>query len=266
MINQSAKTFLQRQLALTQLNLRGFAVAANQSKQIHLLLFGAPGVGKGTYSKLIEKDFDMPTFSMGEYFRGLINNPSADQADPFLNQVRGILRSGKLVNDQTVIDVVKNIKLSKKFDQHQGMQFDGVPRTLNQAKMMSEFLKIDLVINFFNRDDILLEKLMSRRVCPSCSKNYNVANINRDGYHMKPLLPKKDVCKCDVCNVNLVIRDDDKESIIKDRMDVYRNQTQPILDFYKSISQETKVIDFEAKKGIDDYPEIKQILKDTLKI
>ena len=112
------------------------------------------------------------------------------------------------------------------------MQFDGVPRTLHQAQMMREFLSIDLVINFFNRDDILLEKLMSRRVCPSCNRNYNIADINRDGYVMKPLLPKIDVCKCDKCNVNLIIRDDDKESIIKDRMDVYRKQTQPILEFY----------------------------------
>lgn len=107
-----------------------------------------------------------------------------------------------------------------------GMIFDGVPRTLNQARMMREFLKVDLVINFFNRDDILLEKLMSRRVCPSCGKNYNIADINRDGYVMKPLLPKKDPAKCDNCvDVKLVVRDDDKESIIKDRMEVYRKET-----------------------------------------
>lgn len=145
------------------------------------------------------------------------------------------------------------------------MMFDGVPRTLVQADMMKSILKVDLVINFYNRDDILLEKLMSRRVCPSCNKNYNIADINRDGYVMKPLLPKKDHCKCDACNVNLVIRDDDKESIIKDRMEVYRKQTEPILDFYKGIP-ETKVVDFEAKRGVDDYPTVKQIIKDALKI
>lgn len=147
-----------------------------------------------------------------------------------------------------------------------GMIFDGVPRTLHQAEMMRKFMKIDLVINFFNRDDILLEKLMSRRVCPSCNKNYNIANINRDGYVMKPLLPKKDVSKCDPCGVPLVIRDDDKESIIRERMHIYHQQTEPILHFYKSIPNETKVIDFEAKRGVDDYPDIKQILKDALKI
>ena len=127
-------------------------------------------------------------------------------------------------------------------------------------------MKVDLVINFYNREDILLEKLMSRRVCPTCHKNYNIANINKDGYQMKPLLPKKDATKCDKCNVPLVVRDDDKESIIKDRMEVYSKQTEPIIEFYKSIPEETRVINFEAKKGVDDYPEIKQIVKDALKI
>jgi adenylate kinase len=227
-----------------------------------LLLFGAPGVGKGTYGKMIEKDFDFPTFSMGDYFRSIIND--SDQNDPFIQSVKTILRSGKLVDDETVINVVKNVKLSKKFDKHLGMIFDGVPRTVTQAKMMRDFLRIDLVINFYNREDILLEKLMSRRVCPSCNKNYNVADINRDGYVMKPLLPKKDHSKCDECNVKLVVRDDDKESIIRDRLEVYHKQTKPIIDFYKGT--DTTVVDFEAKKGVDDYPQVKAILKEHLKI
>jgi adenylate kinase len=88
---------------------------------------------------------------------------------------------------------VKNIKASPEFTKHMGLILDGVPRTLNQASMLSESgFKIDLIINFFNREEILLQKLMGRRVCPSCQKNYNVADINTaDGYKMKPLLPKK---------------------------------------------------------------------------
>ena len=183
-----------------------------------------------------------------------------------MQEVRQILRSGKLIDDQHVIDVVKKIKASKKFDKHQGMIFDGVPRTVNQARMMRSILQVDLVINFYNRDDILLEKLMSRRVCPSCNKNYNIANINRDGYVMKPLLPKKDVSRCDGCDIKLIIRDDDKESIITDRMEVYKKQTEPILEFYKKEAKETTVIDYEAKAGVDDYPSIKYLIKDYLKI
>ena len=202
---------------------------------------------------------------MGDYFRGITKNTSDQQSD-FVKKVKEILRSGQLVDDQTVIDVIKNVRETGQFAGRRGIIYDGVPRTVPQAKMMRELLKVDLVINFFNRDDILLEKLMSRRVCPSCGKNYNIANINKDGYVMKPLLPKNDPSKCDPCAVPLVTRDDDKESVIRDRMEVYRSQTQPILDFYKGLGGETRVIDFEAKRGVDDYPEIKKILQDALKI
>jgi adenylate kinase len=94
------------------------------------------------------------------------------------------LRAGQLVDDKTVIGVVNKIKQDPKYAAHLGLILDGIPRTLVQAKMLKEAgVKIDLVINFFNREEILLQKLMGRRVCPSCQKNYNVADINTpDGY------------------------------------------------------------------------------------
>lgn len=106
---------------------------------------------------------------------------------------------------------------------------------------------------------------MARRVCPGCGKNYNIADINTpDGYVMKPLLPKKDHSKCDACNVPLVTRDDDKESVIRDRFEVYKKETEPILDFYRNLKGETKVIDLEPKKGVDDYPMIKKALQEHI--
>jgi adenylate kinase len=234
----------------------------SSKSQLHLMLFGAPGVGKGTYSKLIEKEYDLPTFSMGEYFRGLIN-ASETNTDPFLVKLKDTLRSGKLVDDETVVGVVKKIKQDEKYNKHMGLILDGVPRTIKQAKMLRDTgIKIDLIINFFNREEILLQKLMSRRVCPCCSRNYNIADIkSADGYEMKPLLPKKVVDECDDCAVKLVIRDDDKESVIRDRMNLYKEKTEPILDFYKTVAaNETKVVDFEAKKGVGDYPHVKKIL------
>ena len=116
---------------------------------------------------------------------------------------------------------------------------DGVPRTVRQAKMLSEFLDIDLIMNFTNRDDILMEKIMGRRVCPECNKNFNVADINtEDGYIMPPLLPKGD--DHSICDnpdhqhpIKLVTRADDTEDIIKRRLDLYKEETLPILDFYK---------------------------------
>ena len=75
---------------------------------------------------------------------------------------------------------------------------------------------------------------MGRRVCPSCNRNYNVADIDRDGYKMGPLLPKKTPNHCDDCpHVHLVVRDDDKENIIMERLEIYKEKTEPILDFYR---------------------------------
>jgi adenylate kinase len=178
---------------------RAFATSAGKP-QLHLMLFGAPGVGKGTYSKLIEKEYDLPTFSMGDYFRGVINSGDKSE-DSFVIKLRETLRSGKLVDDDTVIGVVSKIKQDPKFASHMGLILDGVPRTIKQAKMLRDSgLKIDLIINFFNREEVLLQKLMGRRVCPCCSRNYNIAEINTaDGYQMKPLLPKKKVDECDDC-------------------------------------------------------------------
>jgi adenylate kinase len=232
------------------------------------MLFGAPGVGKGTYSKLMDKEYDFKTFSMGDYFRQLTKEESTD---PFIVNIKKILREGQLVDDKLVVDIIKKIRTEPQFSKHMGLILDGVPRTLPQAKMMKESgIKIDLIINFFNREEILLQKLMSRRVCPCCGKNYNIADINTaDGYQMKPLLPKKKVDECDDCpgNVKLVIREDDSEKVIRDRMKIYESKTQPILEFYKSeCTDETQVINFEAKKGVGDYPEVKRILKESLKI
>ena len=76
------------------------------------------------------------------------------------------------------------------YDNTAGLILDGVPRTLKQAEMINKFMDIDLVLNFYNRDDILMQKIIGRRVCPCCGKNFNVADVNSDGYVMAPLLPK----------------------------------------------------------------------------
>jgi len=250
------------------LNRRVFSSAAN-SAQINVMLFGAPGVGKGTYSKLMEKEYDFKTFSMGEYFRALVKNPSTDPNDTFIIKLKQILSSGQLVDDQLVVDILRDVKKKPEYAKHMGIILDGVPRTVKQAQLLRDSgFKMDLIINFFNREDILLQKLMSRRVCPECGKNYNIADINTpDGYQMKPLLPKKKVDECDDHpGVKLVIREDDNEWVIRDRMKVYEQKTIPILEFYQRECKETKVVNFEAKKGVGDYPEVKKILKETLSI
>jgi len=96
------------------------------------------------------------------------------------------------------------------FNAAPGLILDGVPRTVTQAKLLQDFMQIDLIVNFFNRDDILMEKMMGRRVCPVCNKNFNIAEIDRDGYVMGALLPDgPDPTVCDEDGAKLIIREDD---------------------------------------------------------
>ena len=128
------------------------------------------------------------------------------------------------------IEVIKNARETQ-FADTDVVIFDGMPRTVPQAMLLAESgISVDLIFNFTNRFDILLEKLMGRRVCPNCNRNYNIAHIDRDGYYMKALLPEKDPHICDDCpGVRLVVRDDDKENIILERMKIYEEKTEPIL-------------------------------------
>ena len=137
---------------------------------------------------------------------------------------------------------------------------DGVPRTLPQARMLKQHFQIDVVLNLSMNQDILVEILMGRRTCPCCNRSYHLAHIDRDGYEMPPILPKKTANTCDDCSVELVIRKDDTSGPIMERHRIYSDLTEPILEFYRNES-ETKVIDFEPKKGIRDFHLVKSLLE-----
>ena len=158
---------------------------------------------------------------MGDYFRRVINEDDSVRGPgqkAFVVNLRNTLRAGHFVDDETAIEVIKRAREIQHKDD-ETLILDGMPRTVAQAQMLEEHnIHIDLIFNFMCREDILLEKLMGRRVCPNCNRNYNVTSIDRDGYFMKPLLPKGDPKICDDCpGVHLVVRDDDKENIIRER-------------------------------------------------
>ncbi len=203
----------------------------------NIAFFGAPGVGKGTYGKLISKEFKIPVFSMGDYFRRVINDADTQgQEDKFITNLKETLKSGKFVDDELVMQVLQRIRYQT-FKDSKFVLFDGVPRTIKQAEMMQREMPIDFVLNFTTPNDIILEKLMGRRVCPTCDRNYNVAAIDRNGYFMKPLLPKISEHHCEECGdgktVKLVLRDDDKKETVSKRMDLYYEKTEPILEVFR---------------------------------
>lgn len=232
--------------------------AARYEKPI-LLLMGAPGVGKGTYGKRLSKDWNMPVFSTGEYLRHMTNT---DTTSALAKEVKAIMESGKLIDDNTVFKIMERRLFQDEDKDAKGIILDGFPRNVEQAKMMEKLGDIKAAMNFFLRDDILVEKLSGRRECEKCHIPYNVSTIRRDGYDMDPLMPKKNPSQCDNCEGKLIQRQDDTPQIIKDRLKVYKTKTAPLEGYYK---QKGVYIEFEPKRGVKDYPEIKAKLEEFLK-
>ena len=238
--------------------IKNFSQGINQilSSRNVILMMGAPGVGKGTFSKLLSKDYKIPEFSTGDELRKIINSNDKDNENENENQavknIKQIVREGKLVDDNTMLKLVQT-RLSQS-DTEKGIILDGYPRTLNQAK---QFGQVSLVLDIFMDDNILIPKMLARRICKCCGNNYNIYSHKDNGYDLDPLLPKKNINKCDDCDIELSTREDDKENIIRDRLKIYKEHTLPIMEFY---DKQNILIRFEPKKGKKDYPVLKSLL------
>jgi len=189
------------------------------------IFLGPPGSGKGTYSKRISPIRNVPHISTGDLLRNNIKNFTeiGQKAKEFMNR-------GELVPDEIVIEMLKNRIMQE--DCQNGFILDGFPRTIPQAKILQELSNIEAVLNLVIPEDILIEKACARRICKDCGDIYNIADINRLGICMPPMSPKQEG-KCDKCEGELIQRDDDNEQTIKERLEIYKQQTQPLIDFYQ---------------------------------
>lgn len=187
---------------------------------MRLVLLGAPGVGKGTQAKLINKKFNIPHISTGDILRNEVQEQSE-----LGKKVKKILDSGELVPDKTILEIV-NKRLVRP-DCKNGFILDGFPRTIPQAKGLQSQLNNEghlslKVIEIFIPEDEIILRLTSRRICANCGKVYNII--------FNP--PPEDGC-CTKCGGNIILRDDDREDTIKNRLSVYRKQTEPLISFYQ---------------------------------
>jgi adenylate kinase len=180
-----------------------------------LIFLGPPGAGKGTLAGLVSKELGVPHISTGDIFRDAIKRETE-----LGKKVKEIVGRGDLVPDELTVGLVRE-RLAQP-DAANGFIFDGFPRTIPQAEALEKFQGLDAVVNFSISDQEVVKRLSGRRVCRSCGAVYNVNTMQ----------PKKEGI-CDTCGGPLFIRDDDKIESIKNRLEVYKNQTEPLILFYK---------------------------------
>ncbi|MEM1675625.1 MAG: nucleoside monophosphate kinase [Desulfurococcaceae archaeon] len=180
------------------------------------VLFGPPGSGKGTYAQYFKGKYCIPHLSIGDILREEVAKNSE------IGRIaRKYIEKGELVPDDIVIEIVIN-KL-KNIDLKQGFILDGYPRTLNQAKALDNFLKIDVAIYIYAPLNIAIERLSYRYICPVCGRIYN----------LKYVPPKNDL-KCDLDNSDLIRRADDNHNVIKYRYELYLKESKPIIEYYRA--------------------------------
>jgi len=179
-----------------------------------LILLGPPGAGKGTLAAKAVDLLNVPHISTGVIFRAAMSSGS-----PLGLKVKAIVESGKLVDDETTIELVKE-RLAQD-DVQKGYILDGFPRTIPQAEALAKFSTVEKVVNISISDADVLERLGGRQVCRKCGHNFHVVFDK----------PKQDGV-CDHCGGEVYTRDDDKDEAIQKRLEVYRAQTAPLIDFY----------------------------------
>lgn len=211
-----------------------------------VLLTGLPGVGKGTQADLIVQKYKIGHLSTGNVFRELMQTES-----PLSTELKTYINAGNLVPDELTIKVLQ--EEIKKDKYQNGFLLDGFPRTVKQAEFLDQMLKeenlkLDYVINLYLEDQVIKERLVNRLFCPNCQSTFH-----------KLYLPPKVEGTCDKCGSNLIQREDDKIDKIEQRLKVAKEQTIPVLEYYK---EEVKTIDSDNKDTQTIFKEIEGIIND----
>lgn len=197
-----------------------------------LILLGAPGAGKGTIASLLTEHYSIPAISTGNIIREALKSGSELGL-----KAKSYMDSGALVPDEVVIEIIKD-RLEKD-DCQNGFILDGFPRTIAQAEALDNMgIDIDVVLDIEADDDMIVRRLSGRRVCEKCGTPYHIVNIP----------PKKEGI-CDKCAGTLVQRKDDEPNTVVERLAVYHEVTEPLIDYYKK-SGKLKVVD--GKEAFED--------------
>lgn len=199
---------------------------------MNLILLGAPGAGKGTQAEIVSEHLNIPTISTGNIIREALKSGTEMGL-----KAKEYMDAGKLVPDEVVIGIIRD-RLAKD-DCQNGFILDGFPRTIPQAEALDRMgIVIDRVIDIEVADDVIAQRVSGRRVCPACGASYHVD-------FKKPA--KEGVC--DKCGDTLVQRKDDHPDTVKERLQVYHDQTEPLKDYYANCG---KLVIVEGQEKVED--------------
>jgi adenylate kinase len=209
---------------------------------MRVILLGPPGCGKGTQAEIICKNFEIPHISTGDILRDNVK-----RGTEIGSRAKSFMDSGSLVPDEIIIGMIKD-RFSED-DCKNGFLLDGFPRTIAQAEALDKLLKkmkihIDYIINIDVPDENIINRISKRLSCSNCGDVYNLMFKK----------PKKEMV-CDSCGFKLHQRDDDKEEVIRNRLEVYRKQTAPLIQYYNK-----KIMNVDGQQSINE------VTKDILKI
>lgn len=193
-----------------------------------LILLGAPGAGKGTQAALIAEKYGIPQISTGNILRANIKNGT-----PLGLAAKALIDEGKFVPDDIVVGIVR--ERLKEDDCKKGWLLDGFPRTIPQADALAEFETPDAVVDVEVDFDSLIGRISGRRVCV-CGETYHLSTLNGE-------------TKCSKCGKELYQRADDNENTVKTRLDVYKAQTEPLIDYY---SKKGLLITIDGNKSVEE--------------
>ena len=209
-----------------------------------IVMLGAPGAGKGTQAKMIADKYQIPHISTGDIFRANIK-----EGTELGKEAKSYMDKGQLVPDELTVKIL--LDRVAKDDCKKGYVLDGFPRTIPQAEVLEDALtklgdKIDFAINVEVPDENIVRRMGGRRACLACGATYHVEHI-----------PPKAEGICNRCSKELVLRDDDKPETVQKRLDVYHQQTQPLIDFYHKR---------EVLREVDGTLDMKEVFKSIVAI
>ena len=210
---------------------------------MRIILLGAPGAGKGTQAEYLREKYSIPQISTGDMLRAAVQLGSE-----LGRQVKSVMQSGGLVSDSIIIALIKD-RITQS-DCENGFLFDGFPRTIPQAEALVDAgVNLDVVLEIVVPDDEIVRRLVGRRVHQQSGRIYHIDNK-----------PPKTSGKDDITGDALMQRDDDQESTVRNRLNVYHTQTKPLVDFYQRLSASNQQLKFLSVSGVGDIAEIKNAL------